>query len=41
MVHENLFPDVLRWRTEALSLRAIADRLNAAGHITRPGARWE
>ncbi len=27
-------------RAEGLSLRAIADRLNADGHTTRRGAAW-
>jgi DNA invertase Pin-like site-specific DNA recombinase len=39
-VYEDLLPDVRRWRAEGLSLRAIAERLNRAGHATRKGSPW-
>lgn len=39
-VYADLLPEVGRWRAEGLSLRAIAVRLNAAGHRTRTGAAW-
>ena len=36
----DLAPMVAQLRAEGLSLRAIADRLNADGHTTRRGAAW-
>lgn len=39
-VYADLLEDVLRWRAEGLSLRAVADRLNAGGHTTRTGKPW-
>jgi DNA invertase Pin-like site-specific DNA recombinase len=36
----DLAPMMVELRAEGLSLRAIADRLNAEGHTTRRGAAW-
>ncbi|MBV8075493.1 MAG: recombinase family protein [Planctomycetaceae bacterium] len=35
-----LAPRVAGWRAAGLSLRAIAARLDAAGHTTRGGKAW-
>jgi hypothetical protein len=40
MAYADLMPVVAELRAEGLSLRAIADRLNAEGHTTRRGAAW-
>jgi hypothetical protein len=39
-VYEDLLPDMRQWRVEGLSLRAIAGRLNEAGHATQTGSPW-
>lgn len=36
----DLAPSMQQWRTEGLSLREIADKLNCDGHATRRGAKW-
>jgi DNA invertase Pin-like site-specific DNA recombinase len=36
----DLAPAMQQWRTDGLSLRAIADKLNSEGHTTRRGAAW-
>lgn len=36
----DLTPSMQQWRNEGLSLRAIAEKLNAEGHTTRRGAQW-
>ena len=36
----DLAPTVRTWRTEGLTLTAIAERLNADGHTTRRGRPW-
>jgi DNA invertase Pin-like site-specific DNA recombinase len=38
--YADLLPEMLAWRGEGLTLRAIAARLNEAGHSTRGGAAW-
>jgi DNA invertase Pin-like site-specific DNA recombinase len=35
-----LLPDLRRWRSEGMTLQAIADRLNEEGQTTRHGAAW-
>lgn len=39
-VYSDLVPEMKAWRAEGLTLRAIAERLNANGHTTRTGAAW-
>lgn len=39
-VYADLVDDMRRWRTEGLSLRAVADRLNREGQVTRTGVAW-
>jgi DNA invertase Pin-like site-specific DNA recombinase len=36
----DLVPALKDWRVQGLSLRAIADKLNAEGHTTRRGKPW-
>ena len=38
--YADLIPIVAGLRSEGMTLRAIADRLNAEGHTTRRGAAW-
>lgn len=38
--YADLYPIVVEMRGRGLSLRAIADRLNAEGHTTRQGVAW-
>jgi hypothetical protein len=35
-----LLPNILAWHNNGLSLRTIANRLNADGHTTRSGLPW-
>ena len=39
-VYDDLVPEMMAWRSEGLSLRAIAGRLNARGDRTRTGVSW-
>lgn len=39
-VYADLIDDMQRWRAEGLSLRAIAERLNEQGQVTRTGVAW-
>ncbi len=39
-VYADLIDDIRRWRAEGLSLRAVADRLNQDGQVTRTGVAW-
>lgn len=38
--YADLAPTMSQWRSEGLSLAAIAERLNAEGHTTRRGKPW-
>lgn len=38
--YEDLISDLRQWRSEGMTLQAIADRLNANGHTTRRQKRW-
>ncbi len=38
--YADLAPAMVQWRTEGLTLEAIAGRLNAEGHTTRRGKAW-
>lgn len=38
--YADLIPDLQRWRSEGLSMQAIAERLNAEGHTTRRQKPW-
>jgi hypothetical protein len=38
--YSDLIPTVQAMKAEGLSLRAIAERLNAEGHTTRRGKPW-
>jgi DNA invertase Pin-like site-specific DNA recombinase len=38
--YADLTPTMSQWRTEGLTLQAIAQRLNAEGHTTRRGRPW-
>jgi DNA invertase Pin-like site-specific DNA recombinase len=38
--YADLLPDVTSWRENGVTLQAIADKLNDAGHTTRRGRRW-
>lgn len=38
--YTDVVPDMKAWRTEGLTLAAIAERLNGKGHTTRRGKPW-
>ena len=38
--YADLLPSMRTWRTEGMTLEAIADKLNADGHTTRRGLPW-
>lgn len=38
--YDDIAPMMAQWRTEGLTLRAIADRLNTEGYTTRNDAAW-
>ncbi len=38
--YADLVPSVKEWRDGGLTLQAIADKLNGAGHTTRRGSSW-
>jgi DNA invertase Pin-like site-specific DNA recombinase len=38
--YADLAPVMKEWRAEGITLEAIAERLNAEGHTTRRGRRW-
>jgi hypothetical protein len=38
--YEDIEADIRHWRSQGLTLQAIADRLNSAGHTTRREAPW-
>jgi DNA invertase Pin-like site-specific DNA recombinase len=40
LAYTDLLPSVSAMKNEGLSLRAIAERLNGEGHLTRRGRKW-